>query len=65
MNPLGRKSDLRRKLADGKTLDDALTELRVSGYSIIDCIFAVHKVQHCEFIEAKQTVHLSLAWADM
>jgi hypothetical protein len=65
MNPLGCKNDLQRKLADGMPLDDALAELRGSGYSIIDCIFAVHRVQHCEFIDAKKTVHFSPAWADM
>ena len=65
MNPLGCQNDLRRKLADGKTLDDALADLRASGYSIIDCISAVHRVQHCEFIDAKKIVHFSPAWADM
>jgi len=33
--------DLRRKLADGKTTDDALAELRASGASIVECIFDV------------------------
>jgi len=65
MNQLGCKNDLRRKLADGKTLEDALVELRGSGYSIIDCIFAVHRVQRCDLVDAKKTVHFSRAWADM
>ena len=65
MNPIGCKNDLRQKLAEGKTLDDALVELRASGYSIIDSIYAVHRVQRIEHIEAKKTVHFSPAWADM
>jgi hypothetical protein len=57
--------DFRRKLADGKTTDDALVELRASGASIMECIFVVHRFRHCDLGEAKQVVHLSPAWADM
>ena len=62
---IDRSKDLHRKLADGRTLDDALAELRASGASIMDCIFAVEKFQRCGLAEAKKTVHFSPAWADM
>jgi hypothetical protein len=57
--------DLRQKLADGKTTDDALTELRTSGASIMECIFAVRSFRGCDLAEAKKLVHFSSAWADM
>jgi len=56
---------LRRKLADGKTLDNALAELRADGASIIECIGAVKKIRGCELGEAKKIVNLSPAWADV
>ena len=57
--------DFRRKLADGKTTDDALAELRASGASIMECIFAVQRFRRCDLGEAKKIVHFSPAWADM
>ena len=62
---IDRSKDLRRMLADGKTLDDSLRELRASGASIMDCIFAVEKIHRRGLADAKQTVHFSPAWADM
>jgi hypothetical protein len=56
--------DLRRKLADGRTLDEALTELRAAGASIIDCIVSVRTFRRCEIVEAKQIVEVSPAWSD-
>ena len=56
--------DLRRKLADGRTLDEALTELRTAGASIIDCIVSVRTFRRCEIAEAKQVVETSSAWSD-
>ena len=56
--------DLRRKLADGKTFDQAITELRASGASIFDCIATVRTFHRCDLAEAKQLVESSSAWAD-
>ena len=56
--------DLRRKLADGKTLDQALSELRAAGVSIFDCIVSVRTFRRCELAEAKQIVESSPAWSD-
>jgi hypothetical protein len=56
--------DLRRKLADGRTLDEALTELRTAGASIFDCIVSVRTFRRCEIAEAKQIVETSAAWSD-
>ena len=57
--------DFRRKLADGKATDDALAELRASGASIVECMFAVQRFRRCDLAEAKKIVHFSSAWADM
>jgi hypothetical protein len=65
MIPLDYSKQLRRKLADGKVLDDALAELRAEGVSIFECIIAVEKIRKCGLAEAKQIVHFSPAWADM
>jgi len=65
MIPLDYSKDLRRLLADGKTLDEALAALRAKGLSIIECIMAVREFRHCDLAEAKQVVHFSSAWADM
>jgi hypothetical protein len=56
--------DIRRKLADGKTLDDALTELRTGGASIFDCIVSVRTFRRCEIAQAKRIVETSSAWSD-
>jgi hypothetical protein len=56
--------EFRRKLADGKTTDEALTELRTAGASIIACIIAVRAFRRCEIGEAKKVVHFSPAWTD-
>ena len=57
--------DLRRKLADGKSFDVALGELRAAGASIIDCIVSVRSFQRCDIAEAKRMVESSSAWADV
>jgi hypothetical protein len=54
-----------RKLADGNTTDHPLAELRASGASITECIFAVRSFRRCDLVEAKTVVHHSSAWADM
>lgn len=56
--------DLRRLLADGKTLDQSLAALRAKGAGVIACIFAVKKFRDCDLAEAKEIVHFSPAWAD-
>lgn len=64
MIPLDYSKDLRRMLADGKTLDEALAALRAKGLSIIESIIAVKNFRRCDLIEAKEIVHFSSAWAD-
>ena len=56
--------DLRRLLAEGRTLDEALMELRRVGASIFDCIVSVRTFRRCEIAEAKQIVETSSAWSD-
>ena len=56
--------DLRRKLADGKTLDQSLAELRSAGATITDCVVSVRNFSRCEIIEAKRIVESSPAWSD-
>jgi hypothetical protein len=56
--------DLRQKLADGKTPDQALSELRAAGASICDCIVSVRTFRRCEIAEAKQIVQSSPVWSD-
>lgn len=65
MIPLDYSKDLRRALADGKTLDEALAALRARGVSILECIISVQKFRRCGLAEAKKLVHFSDAWADM
>ena len=65
MIPLDCSKDLRRMLADGKTLDEALAALRAKGLSIIGCIISVQKFRRCDLGEAKKIVHFSSAWAHM
>jgi len=57
--------ELQRKLVDGKTFDQALAELRMSGASIVDCIASVRNFHKCSLEEAKRRVELSPAWADV
>ena len=57
--------DLQRKLADGRTFDQALVELRVSGASIMDSIASVRNFHKCGWEEAKRRVESSSAWADV
>jgi hypothetical protein len=57
--------DLRRLLAEGKTLDEALAALRARGLSIMQCINAVRIFRKCDLTEAKQIVHFSPAWKDV
>jgi ribosomal protein L7/L12 len=56
---------LRRKLAGGKTLDQAFSELRAEGASIFDCIATVRTFHRCSLEEAKQRVESSPTWADV
>ena len=57
--------ELSRKLAEAKTLDQGLRELRDAGASIFDCIASVRSLHHCDLAEAKRTVDSSFAWADV
>lgn len=63
--PCDYSKDLRRKLAEGKSFDDALAELRAAGVSILDCIASVRKFYRCDLAEAKQLVQSSSAWSDV
>ena len=54
----------RRKLAEGKTTDEALAELRAAGASMMACIIAVRTFRRCDLGEAKKVVYFSSAWAD-
>ena len=56
---------LRGSLADGKTLNQALSQLRAEGVSILDCIATVRAFRRCELGEAKRLVESSAAWADV
>ena len=58
-------NDLRRKLADGKSFDVALGELRAAGASIIDCVVSVRSFQRCDIADAKRMVESSSAWSDV
>lgn len=64
-NPRAFTEGLRQKLAQGINLDDALTELRASGASIIQCVIAVNACRRCGLKEAQKLVLFSPAWADM
>jgi hypothetical protein len=64
MIPRDFSKQLRRELASGKTLDEALVSLRASGASIFDCIVAIRSVRQYSLEEAKQFIHDSPAWAD-
>ena len=61
---IDRSSELRQKLAEGQTLDQALAELREVGASIFDCIASVKSFRHCDLAEAKRLVESSSAWVD-
>jgi hypothetical protein len=56
---------LRRRLAEGVTLDEVLLELRADGASIMDCIKAVKNFRGCDVAEAKRMVNDSSAWKDV
>jgi hypothetical protein len=56
---------LRQELASGKTLDQALSNLRLEGALIGDCIATVRSFNHCSVEEAKRLVLSSAAWADV
>jgi len=55
---------LRQKLAEGRTFDQALAELREGGASIFDCIASVRSFRHCDLAEAKLVVQASPVWSD-
>jgi hypothetical protein len=52
-------------LAEGKTMDQALSALRSAGATILDCIASVRSFRRCQIDEAKRVVESSLAWADV
>ncbi len=56
---------LRRTLAAGKSLDEALGQLRADGASILDCIATVRAFRSCVLSEAKRIVESSAAWSDV
>jgi hypothetical protein len=62
--PVDYSKTLRRKLAEGKTFDDALGELRALGASMFDCIASVKSFHKCELIEAKRLVEGLPVWSD-
>ena len=64
-SPFDHSKTIRRFLADGKTLDDALSDLRKAGDSILDCIVSVRTVYGCSLEEAKRLVASSPSWADV
>ncbi len=55
---------LRQKLAEGRTLEEALSDLRASGASIFDCVASVRSFRRCGLAEAKILVQSSPAWSD-
>lgn len=61
---IDRSKELRQKLAEGQTFDQALGGLRDAGASIFDCIASVKKFRQCDLAEAKRLVESSSAWAD-
>ena len=65
MFPFAYSKQLRDKLANSKSLDNALLELRAEGASILQCVAAVENVQKCGLAQANRLVHFSPAWADM
>ena len=56
---------LRRELASGKILDEAIAVLRAAGASQVECIVALQSVRRYTLEEAKRVVHESHAWADV
>jgi len=46
-------------------MDEALSQLRADGASIIESVKAVHDVQGCDLAQAKRVVHFSNAWSDV
>jgi hypothetical protein len=56
---------LRQELASGKTLDQALSKLRVEGVMMGECIASVRTLNRCSLEDAKRLVESSSAWADI
>jgi hypothetical protein len=56
---------MRRTVTAGKSLDQALAQLRAGGASILDCIATVRAFRLCELSEAKRLVESSTAWRDV
>ena len=52
------------KIAGGKTVHQALQDLRDGGASIGDCIASVRSFYQCEIPEAKRIVESSPVWSD-
>lgn len=65
MAPTDHSKNLRRILAEGKNLDEALSVLRMQGVSILECVIAVRNFRRCDIGEAKRLVHFSPAWKDV
>ena len=57
-------NQLRQKLAEGRTLHQALSDLRAGGASIFDCIASVRSFRRCDLAEAKLVVQSSPVWSD-
>jgi hypothetical protein len=55
----------RYSLADGRSRDDALAELRRAGASPFDCIRAIHHVEGVGLATAKRLLSESTAWRDV
>ena len=54
----------RRLLAEGKTTNQALAELRAAGAGFVSCMVAVRTFRQCDFVEAKKVVIDSPAFID-
>jgi ribosomal protein L7/L12 len=63
--PLDYSKVIRRKLAEGNTLEEALVDLRAADASMFDCIVSVRSVYSCTIQEAKQMVASSAALHDV
>ncbi|WP_410596618.1 hypothetical protein [Amycolatopsis sp. lyj-23] len=58
-------AEARTALAAGSGLDEVLARLRRDGFSPVDSIRAVRVLTGASLAEAKETVHVSPAWADV
>jgi hypothetical protein len=64
MNPIDHFSDqFKRILEEGRTVEDAISELKRSGANIVYCILAYSIAADIDMDEAKRIVHYSEAWS--